>query len=429
MNLDSVKKVYFIGIGGIGMSALAQLLAERGIAVSGSDQSTSPVTEKLTEKNITVTFDQTADNITDDIDLVVYTIAIPDDQAELMQAREMGIAVKTYPEMLGVVSKGSYTIAISGTHGKTTTTAMTADVLVDGGLKPTAIVGSLVSRYKSNFIPGAEKYFLVESCEYKRSFLNINPNILAITNLEEDHLDYYKDLAEIQEAFADLAYRVPTDGFLVCDPSDPNIRAVLENSNTTVVDYTKMPMFDMKVPGIHNKQNAQVAYAIGQLLNVSDEKITESLKNFSGTWRRFEYKGETKKGALVFDDYAHHPRELQVTLQTLREKYPDKKLTVIFQPHLFSRTKSLLEDFAKSFTGIDRAIVLPIYAAREKEDAEISHNILVSSIQKETSNAEAMNSFREVAGALESAGSEDVIMTMGAGDVYKVAEQLVTGDK
>lgn len=424
MNIDAVQKVYCIGIGGIGMSALAQLLHERGMQVVGSDQSASPVTDTLRNKGVHVYFEQNSQNITDDIDLVIYTIAIPEGQSELMAAREKGLHTKTYPEMLGEISQDAYTVAVAGTHGKTTTTAMTTDVLVDGDVAPTAIVGSLVSRYGSNFIPGEQETFLVESCEYKRSFLHIHPDILAITNIEADHLDYYTGIDDIKQAFKDLVARVPESGFVVCDPSDLNVKEVVEDAQATLVDYTKMPKLTLSVPGEYNKHNAQVAYAIGELMNVPDEQIATSLQGFSGTWRRFEYKGEMQGGALVFDDYAHHPKEIQVTLKAFREKFPDKELVVVFQPHLYSRTKSLLEDFATSFADVDRVIVVPIYAAREEHDGSISHEVLAETIDAHTKNAQPMESLDQAIEVLRASGEDTAIMTVGAGDVYKVADQL-----
>ncbi len=425
INLDNVKKTYFIGIGGIGMSALAQLLASRGIAVSGSDISESPVTKKLASRDIKVLMEQKAENITDDIDVVIYTIAIPEDQPELQKAREKNIPVYTYPEMLGLVSSGSYTIAISGTHGKTTTTAMTVDVMVDAGLAPTAIVGSLVSRYNSNFIEGESKYFLTESCEYKRSFRYMRPSIFVITNLEEDHLDYYKDLADIQSAFREVAEKVPADGFVVCNPADPHIAPVIKDIQATIFDYTKMPKLELQVPGAHNIYNAQVAYSVGAILSVKTEQIEKSLKQFSGTWRRFEYRGKSKGGALIFDDYAHHPQEIRVTLDALADKYPDKKKIVVFQPHLFSRTKSFMDDFSKSFSRADDVILAPIYAAREADDPTVSHTKLADNINELTHNARAIESLESIASLLKDSDENTVIMTMGAGDVYLVGDRLL----
>lgn len=421
MELEKIKKVYFIGIGGIGMSAMAQLLKGRGIDVSGSDLSETPVTKKLMENGIQVFLEQKAENISTDFDLVIYTIAIPEDNPELIKAKENNIPVKTYPEMLGVVSEDFYTIAISGTHGKTTTTAMTADALES--LKPTVIVGSIISKYGSNFVKGSDKYFLLEACEYRRSFLNIKPNILAITNIEEDHLDYYKDLADIQDAFRNVALKVPEDGYIVCNPDNENIRPVLEGVSAKVVDYTKNPELTLKVPGLHNRQNAQVAFAIANILGVSAGEAEKNIGEFGGTWRRFEYKGKTKEGALVYDDYAHHPSEVKVTIQAFREKFPEKKIKVVFQPHLFSRTKSLLDDFAESLSLADLVVVTPIYAAREKDEYGVSHLDLGNKIPE----SRVVESVAGVEDVLD-INQNDVIVSMGAGDIYKVGDMLILGE-
>ncbi|MDQ5958093.1 MAG: UDP-N-acetylmuramate--L-alanine ligase, partial [Patescibacteria group bacterium] len=241
MNIDlkNIKKVHFIGIGGIGVSAVARMMMLEGKAVSGSDQGSSVVTEELAKLGATIYTSQKAEHISADIDLVIYSIAVPPSNPEFGKAQELGIPMLTYPEALGEISKDKYTIAVSGTHGKTTTTAMIAKVFLDGGLDPTVVVGSFLKDYKSNFIAGAGKparhrkpgassgvaggYFIAEACEYRRSFLNLYPNILVITNLEEDHLDYYKDLADIQLAFKELAERVPADGYIVCNTADPHL--------------------------------------------------------------------------------------------------------------------------------------------------------------------------------------------------------------
>lgn len=434
ISLGNIRKVHFIGIGGIGMSALAQLFLSRGKTVSGSDREESPVTDKLKEKGCEIFFDQKADNISGDVDLVVYTVAIPKDNVELVEAEKRGIPVFTYPQMLGIVSDGMHTIAVSGTHGKTTTTAMLADVLVNGGLSPTAIIGSLVKRYKSNFVAGREyvvsghsgkKYFLVEACEYSSSFLNLNPNILVITNLEADHLDYYKDLADVQSAFRELAEKVPLGGYIVCNSSDKNVSEVLTNVKAEIVDYTKAPELKLKIPGAHNRRNAQAAYAVGELLKIEKGLIEKSLEKFVGTWRRFEYKGETKKGTKIFDDYAHHPDEIQATIQAVREAYPEKKLWIIFQPHMYSRTKDFLGEFQESLAGADEACVVPIYGAREKDDGSISH---IDLTEKYT-NIRAYDSFEQVSQEIfNKTGVGDIVFTLGAGDVYKIGEMILIKD-
>lgn len=412
-----MSNLYFIGIGGIGMSALAKLFVAEGKTVSGSDQNKTLVTEDLEKLAVNINYFQEAGNISDKIDTVIYTIAIPEDHPELAEVKKKGIPVYTYPEMLGIVSKDKYTIAVSGTHGKTTTTAMCADVLIDSGLEPTAIVGSLISRYKSNFIEGNSKYFLVEACEYKRSFLNISPNILAITNIEEDHLDYYKDIDDIKDAFRELARKVPPDGYIVCNPNDANVSDVIVGSGAKIVDYTKNPNIKLSVFGKHNILNAKVAYSIAEILGVSKEDMEEALENFSGTWRRLENKGTTKEGIIVIDDYAHHPSEIKATVEALRSKYKDQKITIVFQPHLFSRTKFFLRDFKESFSGVDKVIISPIYAAREVDDGSIDG----SKLAEEVGGVYA-ESIESIPGML---GEEDVVVTMGAGDIYKVGDMLL----
>ncbi|MCI5108829.1 MAG: UDP-N-acetylmuramate--L-alanine ligase [Candidatus Pacebacteria bacterium] len=411
-----MDNLYFIGIGGIGMSALAQFFIKEGKNVSGSDQSKSLVTEKLENMGIEVNYYQNQ-SLPKDIDTVVYTVAIPDDHPELQDAKKRGIKTYTYPQMLGAVSKDKFTIAVSGTHGKTTTTAMSADVLIDSGLEPTVVVGSLVKRFGSNFISGDSKYFLVEACEYKRSFLNISPNILAITNIEEDHLDYYRNLDDIKDAFRELSSKVPEDGYIVCDPSDINVKDVISGLDVNIIDYTKVPDMELAVFGNHNVKNAKVAYSIGKILGLGDEEVKLSLKNFSGTWRRLEKKGVTKKGSTVIDDYAHHPSEIRATLEALRKEFQSKNITVVFQPHLFSRTKIFLKDFSESFKLADRVIVAPIYAAREKNDGSISNVDLARLI-----DAEHATSLEDIPSMID---GDDVVVTVGAGDVYKVGDMLL----
>ncbi len=425
LDLAHIKHIHFIGIGGIGMSALARMFLFEGKTVSGSDTSRSVITDDLEKNGVKIFYTQTADNISSDVDLVVYTIAISKENPELSSAIERGIFTHTYSEMLGVVSKEKFTIAVSGTHGKTTTTAMIAKILIDAGLDPTVIVGSLLSDQKSNFVAGKSKYFVVEACEYKRSFLNLHPNILAITNIEEDHLDYYKDIKDIQSAFRELAGKIGPKDFLVCNPNDKNLPEVVSGLSVNVCDYTNIDSkISLIIPGEHNKKNARLAVTVALILGVSEEDAIKSLASFNGTWRRFEYKGKTKKGAMVYDDYAHHPTEVRATLSSAREMFPDKKIIVIFQPHLYSRTKDHLKDFGSAFSGADSVFCMPIYAAREPFDPSISSEILVKEIEKNTSGLASFITFDDAKNVIESAGDSDVIFLMGAGDINKVADTL-----
>ena len=424
---NNVKSVHFIGIGGIGISSIARMMLLEKKEVNGSDTNESEITKELENLGAKIKIGHKKENLDSETELVIYTIAVPENNPELVKAKKLKIKILTYPEALGLISKKFYTIAISGTHGKTTTTAMTAKIFMDAGLKPTAIVGSLLKDERSNFVAGSGKFFIVEACEYKRSFLNLEPKILAITNIDNDHLDYYKNLKDIQKAFAELAGKIPKDGFLICNPNDQKIKPVLKSAKCRIIDYTKeSDDFRLKFPGKHNIENARVASAVAKLANIKEKEIIKSLKNFSGTWRRFDFKGKTKTGVLVYDDYAHHPTEVKATLKAFREKFPEKRLVVIFQPHLFSRTKILLNEFAKSFKNADEIILAPIYAAREKEDKSIDSKMLAKKIKQESKNVSALENLEKIAHYLMAeAGKNDVIITMGAGDIYKVAEKLI----
>jgi UDP-N-acetylmuramate--alanine ligase len=430
-DIKNFKKVHFIGIGGIGVSAVARMMLHEGKAVSGSDRDKSEITEMLEALGVKVFYEQKAENIGVDTDLVVYTVAIPPQNPELIEAKKKGAKVMTYPEFIGLLSKGKYTIAVSGTHGKTTTTAMIARVLIEAGLDPTVIVGSLIKDDKgnrTNFIPGKSKYLVIEACEYKRSFLQYYPQILVITNVDNDHLDYYKDVAEIQSAFNELAKRIPQDGFVVTDKNNPAIVPTLDGVEANVVNYSlynNLPM-SLKVPGVHNKKNAAAAFAVGVSLGIDAKVIQSALESFVGTWRRFEYKGETSNGARVYDDYGHHPTEIKATLQGARELYSRERLIVVFQPHLYSRTKLLLEDFVNAFDMADEIVLAPIYAAREVDDGTISSEILASKISEKGSFVKSFGSLNEIENYLiHQSKKGDVVVVMGAGDVYKIAENIV----
>ena len=425
------KKIHFIGIGGIGVSALARMMLHEGKEVSGSDRSESEITQMLEKLGIKVFYEQKAENISPGTALVVYTVAITDDNPELVQVKKLGIKTLTYPEFLGVLAKDKYMIAVSGTHGKTTTTGMIAKILIDAGLDPTVIVGSLIKDKKgnlTNFIPGKSKYLVIEACEYRRSFLSYYPQILVITNIDNDHLDYYKDIADIQSAFHELAKRVPQDGFIVTDKNNSVVTPVISGVEAKIVNYflyNNLPMA-LKVPGVHNKKNAATAFAVAIALCIDSKVAQLSLESFVGTWRRFEYKGETKNGARVYDDYGHHPTEIKATLQGVRELYPRERLIVAFQPHLYSRTKLLLDEFATAFEQADEVILAPIYAAREVDDGTVSSEILAAKISEHGQYAKSFPTLEKTENYLsEKSKKGDVIVVMGAGDIYKIAENIV----
>ena len=274
----------------------------------------------------------------------------------------------------------------------------------------------------------------MEACEYRRSFLNINPKVLVITNIDEDHLDYYKDIEDIKSAFHEMAMKVPSDGFVVCNSDDENVGEVVKGINAKVINWQEFYNGDikLKVPGVHNKKDAAAAVAASTTLSISKEEGEILVGNFPGTWRRFEFKGKLASGALVYDDYAHHPHEITATMEGFRELYSKEngwKIIVVFQPHLFSRTKSLLNDFAQSFKDVDEVLLLPIYYAREVDDGSISSGILSNEINKYTNNSKAFSSFEDLENYLKNKTSsmreKDVIVTMGAGEAFKVGDFLL----
>lgn len=429
--LKNIKTAYFIGIGGIGVSAVARMMLGRGVRVSGSDRAPSLVTEKLEALGARIFFGHDAAHVPTALDVVVYSPAISDENPELRIAREREVSIYSYPEALGQISRGMRTVAVAGTHGKTTTTAMIAEVLVGAQLSPTVIVGSLLKSSDSNFIAGTSNIFVVEACEYKRSFLNLSPEILVITNIDNDHLDYYGSIEGIQQAFAEMVAKVPVSGAIVCDPSDPRVAPVLSKAEALIVDYTKENLnMPLAVSGEHNIKNAKVALAVARLLGVEEGEVMSLLSKFEGTWRRMEYKGATALEVLVYDDYAHHPTEIKATLQGFRAKYPEGRIRVVFQPHLYSRTKLLLDDFAQSFSDANEVIVAPIYAAREVNDPTITAEILAQRIVDEQKTPGlrvwAMIDFLAIETYLrDTAEKGDIVITMGAGDIFKVGESLL----
>ncbi len=411
------------------MSALAQLLHERGDHVFGSDREESPVTELLRKKGIEVTTTQDGSMVTDAIDMLVYSDAVCPDNLERVRAEELGITQLSYFEMLGSASVMQRTIAVAGTHGKTTTTGMLARILRDNGANPSAIVGSIVRDFGSNYLApvGTSDLLVVEACEYKRHFLNLTPEILVVTNIEFDHSDYFDDLKDVQSAFRALMEKVPHEGTIVTDVEHPNIAPLLVGLSCAIVDYTQEPAYPLRLPGDFNLMNARAAargakVVLPKLMSV---EINRSLEAFEGTWRRFEYKGKTKQGAVVYDDYAHHPTAIKETLRALKTKTTGR-IFVAFHPHLYSRTRDLLDGFSRAFGDASEVLIAPIYAAREVDDGTISNEILAEHVRSEGGKARAL-SFKDIEDVLNTEPQEgDVIMTMGAGDIYKIADALTT---
>ena len=411
MNLDlsKIKKVFFIGIGGIGISALAKMALSRGMEVSGVNDDESPKTlDPLTQAGATIFYKNNLGKLPE-ADLYIYSDAWLNRGPEIIDdAKKTGKPILSYFEALGQFAKEYKVIAISGTHGKTTTTAMVAEILTDAGLDPTVIVGSFIKKFNSNFKYGEGEYLVVEADEYNRHFLNFNPFITLVTNIEADHLDCYKDLRDIQKAFDKL----------------------LSQSVNKITDYEKYleKVPKLSIPGVHNRMNAAGALAVVDILGVKSEVAEKSLTQFSGTWRRLEKRGETENKTIIYDDYAHHPTEIKASLEALRELYPkgEKKITVVFQPHLYSRTKALFNDFAKSFRDADNIFLLPIFFAREDKDDSISSEKLASAICLAGDKAKAFPDFESAENFIKdlNLGENDVFVTMGAGEAYRIADNM-----
>lgn len=417
--------IYMIGIGGIGMSALAQLYKTRGHGVSGEDRSAGPTTELLAGKGIEVFIGE--QDVPHGTELVVYSDAVPEGQRARAFAQSRGVKQVSYFQALGELSKNMRTIAVAGTHGKTTTTAMLAKILKDSGATPTVIVGSLVPEFGSNFVAGGE-VFVVEACEYKDHLLKLSPEILVITNLEWDHTDWFKTFEAMQETFRRAIEAVPERGAIVTNPHNPRIAPLLVLAQATIVDYTQETVPELQLIGAFNRENAQAAKAAATWVtsDVTHVAADASLKNFQGTWRRFEKKGETARGALVYDDYAHHPTAVTSTLTAIKEMFPGKKIVVAFHPHLYSRTRDLLEDFGRAFGAADTVIIAPIYPAREEPIPGVTAEALAEKITMQGVSAVGLSSMDEVLEKLKSFDDKDTLLiTMGAGDIYKVAEKLV----
>ncbi len=443
MKLSDFKKIHFIGIGGIGISALAKLCVHEGKEVSGTNDNPSPQTlDSLREMGVPISLDT---EVLPEADLYVYSEAWHNmNPVFLKKAFDSGKPCVNYFDALGMVANEYYLIAVSGAHGKTTTTAMLIDIFEEAGLDPSAVVGSLRAKTKNNYRAGKGKYFIVEACEYRRDFMSLTPDILVITNIEHEHVDYYKTLGEVEAAFYDLAAKVPEDGFIVANLADPSVARALQitqgeekgsDIKATLVDYREFlnPLRKLTLPGVHSQMNAAAAIAAAGQVGITLEQAEVSLAHFAGTWRRFEYKGEVNLparqavGAKVYDDYGHHPTEIKATIQGARELYPDKKLTLVFQPHTYSRTYELFSNFVDALLLADRTILLPIYAAREENESGVTHTKLADAIRECGGDVLALSTIDDAVDQVRQiVGPDDLVLVMGAGDITKVATALVS---
>jgi UDP-N-acetylmuramate--alanine ligase len=441
-----------IGIGGVSMSGLAEILKNKGYIVTGSDINKTHLTDTLIENNIPVFFNHDEKNVIG-ADAVIYTAAIKKDNPEYHYAEINNIPLIERSVLLGEVTKMfSNTIAIAGTHGKTTTTSMLSVAFLESNADPTISVGGELPAINSNYKIGNSDYFITEACEYVESFLTLSPHCAIILNIEEDHLDYYKDINHIKSSFNKFANKIDTDGYLVINNDDENCQDISSNATKItfginnnskfmaknidmnseftkfdfVEDGNKLATVKLIVPGKHNVYNALACLATCQIYKLPINKVIDALSTFTGAKRRFEFKGN-KNGILIYDDYAHHPSEIKATLKAAKSKRKNK-IWCVFQPHTYTRTKALLTEFSESFYDADNVIITDIYAAREKDTGEVSAKDLVDKISLTSKNAIYIKDFENIVSYLkENAENDDLVFTIGAGNVYKIGEELLIG--
>lgn len=451
-NIDKNKYIHMIGIGGVSMSGIAEILLSMGYKISGSDNSSSSTTERLSNSGIKVYIGQAKENITNEIALVVYTAAIKEDNPELKEAKQKNIPCLERSNILGELTRiYENTIAICGTHGKTTTTSMVSLAFINGNKNPTIQVGAdLRQLNNSNYRIGDKDYFIIEACEYVRSFLSFSPKAVVLLNIEEDHLDYYKDLKDIISAFDEFASYVPDDGVIVYNNDDENCAIVVKNKNGTKISFginssadwvaknitlengfyifdaenkDKKIKISLKVPGYHHIYNALATIAISDFYKIDLETISSALANYTGAHRRFEYVG-TFNSAKIYDDYAHHPTEIKATLKAAKEM-KSKKLWVIFEPHTFSRTYTLFDEFSKAFVDADEIILADIYPAREIDTGLVSSKKLSEAINNVSNNCTYLGSFEKIKEYLRKNVKEnDLVLTVGAGTITKLGYEI-----
>ncbi len=460
IDLDKPVKVHFIGIGGISMSGLAEILLDRGFTVSGSDTKASPLTDKLKGQGATIYTGQSASNIDPSLDVVIYTAAIGRDNPEFLEASASGIPMLTRAQLLGELMANYKTaIGIAGTHGKTTTTSMISEILLASGKDPTISVGGMLSSIGGNVRIGHSDTFIAEACEYTNSFLSLAPTVEVILNIQEDHLDFFKDINDIRHSFHKYAELLDEKGTLVINNEIPDVSEIYEGCKAKIVtfgengdysasnikceadgcysydlmcrkgdnsaDYENLGHIKLGVPGVHNVFNSLAAVAVARSLSSPMDVIIDTLAHFTGADRRFQKKGVVN-GFTIIDDYAHHPTEIAATLKAATA-YPHNKLVCIFQPHTYTRTKAFLDDFAKALSMADEVILADIYAAREKNTIGVSSQDIKERIDALGTACTYLPSFEEIEKyVLANFGEGDLVITMGAGNIVNVGEDLLT---
>jgi UDP-N-acetylmuramate--alanine ligase len=460
MEIKNVKTIHMVGIKGAGMSALAKIFKSYGFVVTGSDVAEEFFTDKILQEQQIQVFSPYAESNLRNPDLVVAWSACEDSNPEVAKALSLGIPVLRYPEALAMITQGKFTIAVCGTHGKTTTTAFVGLVFAEAGLDPTVILGSEVKQFGGNSRSGKSEYMVIEACEYKRHFLKYDPKVIVLTNIEMDHPDCYKDLSEVKKTFREFIEKLKGHELLIACSDNQNVKDILKFAKCRVITYgfnpnpshthfqivdikeeigktsfslfapfgfsPKIQKYVLKIPGRHNIQNASAAIVLANFFNLPFEKIKKAVSEFSGAKRRFEKIGEAG-GIIVVDDYAHHPTEIRATLQGARKFYPQSRIWAIFQPHTFSRTKGLFTEFSEAFSDADFVILQDIFSsAREKDTGEINSQMLVRAIQKNHPNAFYMPDASRIIDLLGKKAREgDVVITLGAGDVYKIGQRIL----
>lgn len=442
--------VYFIGIGGIGVSALAQYYLNKGDQIIGSDLGSSEITEMLEKRGAKIFKTQQSENITKDIDLVIYSPAVQQDNPEFAQAKNMGIECLSYPQALGKLTEKHFTIAISGTHGKSTTTSMLALLLIKAGLDPTVIVGTKLKEFgNSNFRAGKAKYLLIEACEYEESFLNYKPDIIVINNIEEDHLDYFKNLENIVKAFKKFIGNLVKDGVLIVNGDDKNIKKML-NSKSLPIEQSGLPTGQageiqkfsigqeeagkmrevLQVKGEHNVYNALACLAVARALEISDTVSYQALSEYTGCWRRCDIvKIDSPVSFTLISDYAHHPTEIKACISGVKEKFPKNKIWIAFQPHQYQRTYYLFDDFVKAFDQADEIVLTEIYDAAGRGDEEIRAKMngekLAKAVEARGNKVHFIEDFQKIPEFLkERVKPNDVVLIVGAGNIYDIVSDF-----
>lgn len=457
-SLDQVKKVFLIGIGGVGMSALAVILKKRGVITAGSDRSESTTVEGLRKQGIEVFVGHSAENITPDIDLVVYTNAIAEDNPEFLKAKALNITLWERARMLNALAASKYSIGVSGTHGKTSTTSMVSKIFLNAGLEPSLAVGGYLHEIDGSGHEGNGKTFIYEACEAYESFLRLHPDMALITNIDADHLDYYKTFSNVKKAFKQyIEENIPPHGLLIYNADDTPLRRVVRHTKSrrrVSVGIRKSADFmaanirldsfssgfsvfqgenylgevSLNIPGIHNVTNALLAIAAGVVSGVSFSVIQETLANFKNADRRFQLKLSTSD-LTVIDDYAHHPSEIDATLSAAKIMSNQKhaRLIAVFQPHLYSRTEFLYKEFARSLSRADCVVLTDIYAAREKNDHNVSSRMIYDEVVrlKGEENVIYSKTLKEIPEKVKPIlQGNNILITLGAGDVWKVSEMF-----